>query len=328
MNNIEIYQSEDGGLQLSVNMSQDTVWLSQLQMANLFGTKRPAISKHLGNIFKSGELDEQVVCSILEHTTEHGAMAGKTQKAKTKYYNLDAVISVGYRVNSINATRFRQWATNTLKQYLMQGYTINQQRFDQNAQELEQALSLINKALISSDVDAKTGKGLAEIVSRYTQTFLWLQRYDEGLLEEPGGVAGGKLVSHQDAMQALNTLKTQLIEKGEATTLFAQPRGDGLASLLGNLEQTIFGEPAYPTIETKAAHLLYFVVKNHPFADGNKRSGAFLFVDFLYQNKRLYKENGNPIINDTGLAALTLLVAESSPDQKETIIRLIMNMLA
>lgn len=169
---------------------------------------------------------------------------------------------------------------------------------------------------------------MVEILSRYTQTFLWLQRYDEGLLEEPRGETGGMLPSADHAMQALNALKQQLLQRGEASELFARPRDTGLTSLYGNLEQTIFGEPAYPTIESKAAHLLYFVVKNHPFADGNKRSGAFLFVDFLHRNQRLFNAAGAPVINDTGLAALTLLVAESDPAHKDTLIRLIMNMLA
>ena len=167
-----------------------------------------------------------------------------------------------------------------------------------------------------------------DIVSRYTQTFLWLQRYDEGLLDEPSGQSGGSLPSPGEAMDALNNLKAQLIERGEATDLFARPRDAGLASIFGNLDQSVFGEPAYPTVESKAAHLLYFVVKNHPFSDGNKRSGAFLFVDFLHRNGRLIDSRGNPVINDTGLAALTLLVAESDPKQKEVLIRLIMHMLS
>ena len=167
-----------------------------------------------------------------------------------------------------------------------------------------------------------------EIVSRYTQTFLWLQRYDEGLLTEPTGSPGGELPDATQARRQLAELKTQLMARGEASDLFARERGDGLAALLGNLEQSVFGEPAYPSLESKAAHLLYFVVKNHPFADGNKRSGAYLFVDFLHRNGRLLDAEGNAAINDTGLAALTLLVAESAPEQKDTLIRLIMNMLA
>jgi prophage maintenance system killer protein len=238
------------------------------------------------------------------------------------------IISIGYRVKSQQGVQFRQWATRLLNQNLTQGYTLNQQRFEKNAQELEAALKLIRKAAASPDLLSDTGRGLVEIVSRYTQTFLWLQRYDEGLLNEPQGQLGGSLQTFNQATEALEKLKQNLILKGEATDLFAKPRGDGLSALLGNLEQSVFGEPAYPSIQSKAAHLLYFVVKNHPFADGNKRSGAFLFVDFLHRNNHLINKQGEPIINDTGLAALTLLVAESAPTQKETLIRLIMNMLA
>lgn len=317
-----IYQSEDGALQLPVALEHETVWLSQAQMAELFGTQRPAITKHLRNIFKSAELSENAVCSILEHTAEDG------KNYQTKFYNLDAIISVGYRVNSRHATLFRQWATQVLKQYLIQGYAINRQRFEQNAAELEQALSLINKAIQTPSLTTQTGKWLVDIISRYTQTFLWLQRYDEGLLTEPKGQTGGDLADLGDAMQALNELKQQLMAREEATELFARLRSDGLSAIWGNLQQSVFGEPAYGTIESKAAHLLYFVVKNHPFVDGNKRSGAFLFVDFLHRNGRLYHPTGEVVINDNGLAAITLLVAESDPAHKETIIRLIMNMLS
>jgi len=166
-----------------------------------------------------------------------------------------------------------------------------------------------------------------DIVSRYTHTFLWLQQYDEGLLAEPQTQQGGTLPTYAEACSALAELKLQLMAKGEASDLFGRERDNGLSAILGNLDQSVFGEPAYSSIEAKAAHLLYFVVKNHPFSDGNKRSGAFLFVDFLHRNGRLLEHNGYPVINDTGLAALTLLVAESDPKQKETLIRLIMHML-
>lgn len=209
-----------------------------------------------------------------------------------KFYDLDVVISVGYRVKSVEGTRFHQWATRVLRQHLLQGYTLNQARFTQNAAELEQALALIRKAARSPVITAEAGSGLVEIISRYTQTFLWLQRYDEGMLTEPAGQRGGHLPSETEAMAALSVLRQSLIDRGEATNLFARPRGDGLAALLGNLDQSVFGEPAYPTIESKAAHLLYFMVKNHPFTDGNKRSGAFLFVDFLHRNGRLFNRQG------------------------------------
>lgn len=328
MTDIQIYQSSDGKIVLEVHAQKDSLWLTQAQIAELFGTKRPAITKHLGNIYKSGELELESTSSILEHTTVHGAIKGKQQTQRTKYYNLDAVLSVGYRVNSKQATQFRMWATQVLKQHLLQGYTLNQQRFEDNAQALEQALELVRKTAQSPELTKEAGRGLVDIVSRYTQTFLWLQRYDEGLLNEPGGQMGGNLPSLKEAEQSLARLKLELMSKGQTTALFAQPRGDGLASILGNLDQSVFGETAYPTIESKAAHLLYFVVKNHPFSDGNKRSGAFLFIDFLHRNHRLLDSDQQPVINDTGLAALTLLVAESDPKQKEILIKLIMNMLS
>lgn len=321
---IEIYQTDDGQTQIDVRFEQDSIWLSQTQMAELFDKDSDTIGLHLKNIYESGELDQPA-------TTEESSVVrqeGKREvKRKVRFYNLDAIISVGYRVNSIKGTQFRIWATQRLREYLTKGYILNQQRFEQNAKELEAALSLIKKTANSPDITAEAGSGLVEIVSRYTQTFLWLQRYDEGLLVEPHGQAGGVLPTEAQAKQALAELKTNLIQRGEATELFALERADGLSSILGNLDQTAFGEPAYPSIESKAAHFLYFMVKNHPFTDGNKRSGAFLFVDFLHRNNRLLNAHEQPVINDTGLAALTLLVAESAPEQKETMIRLIMNML-
>jgi prophage maintenance system killer protein len=242
-------------------------------------------------------------------------------------YDLDVIISVGYRIKSKQGVMFRKWATRILKEHLIQGFSINQQRLQQNTAELEQAIALIKKTAQSEQHSKDSALGLVEIISRYTQTFLWLQRYDEGLLHEPVGQPGGEVLDAPSAMQALNQLKSNLMDKKEATDLFAKPRGDGLAAILGNIQQTAFGEEVYPSIESKAAHLLYFVVKNHPFADGNKRSAAFLFVDFLYRNNRLFNNEGNAIINDTGLAALTLLIAESDPNQKEVLIRLVMNLL-
>lgn len=320
---IAIFESDSG--EISVQVEQDSVWLTQRQMGLMFETTPENVLMHLKNIYKDAELDEiPTAKEFLVVQTE-----GKRQVERNlKHYNLDAIISVGYRVNSKKGVKFRQWATKLLNQHLTQGYTVNQQRFEQNAQALEAALNLVKKTAQSAKLTANTGRGLVEIVSRYSQTFLWLQRYDEGLLNEPQGTSGGTLQTAEQAMQLLNDLKHTLITKGEATALFAKPRGDGLAALLGNLDQTVFGEPAYPTIQSKASHLLYFTVKNHPFTDGNKRSGAFLFVDFLHRNNHLFNKQGEPIINDTGLAALTLLVAESKPEQKETLIALIMNMLA
>jgi Fic/DOC family len=231
-------------------------------------------------------------------------------------------------VSSKRAVLFRQWATRVLREHLTQGYTLNRHRFEANASELEAALQLIRGTAQSPDLLAETGRGLVDIVTRYAQTFLLLQRYDEGLLAEPPQQQGGVLPTVQEARQSLAAPKRDLIYRGESTDIFALERGDAFAALLGNLDQSVFGEPAYPSVESKAAHLLYFVIKNHPFTDGNKRSGAFLFVDFLNRNGRLLDGQGYPIINDIGLAALALLVAEAGGNQKEMMIRLIINMLA
>jgi len=324
-NEILIYENDQNQVEVRLDSEQETLWLTQAQLANLLDTSTDNVGLHLKNIFNEGELSEKATTEDYSVVRQEG---NRKVKRRLKHYNLDAIISVGYRVNSKKGTQFRIWATQRLKDYLVKGYAINQQRFDSNAQELQHAIELIQKTAKSPELTAETGSGLVDIVSRYTQTFLWLQRYDEGLLNDPKGEQGGDLPTADQAMMSLNQLKTTLIERGEATTLFAQLREDGLASILGNLDQTAFGEPAYPSVESKAAHLLYFVIKNHPFSDGNKRSGAFLFVDFLHRNGRLFDATNQPIINDTGLAALTLLIAESDPKQKETLIRLVMHMLA
>lgn len=323
MSEILIYQADNHPVE--VRLEGETVWLSQRQLAELLDTTTDNISLHLKNIYSDGELDEAA-------TTEESSVVQQEGKRRVtrqlRLYNLDAIISVAYRVNSKRGVQFRQWATRILREHLSRGYTLNQQRFESNARELEAALLMVRRLSSNPHLTAEAGRGLADIVSRYAQTFLLLQRYDEGLLSEPQVQIGGLLPTAEQARAALAELKTSLLARGEATDLFARERGDGLAALLGNLDQSVFGEPAYPSVEAKAAHLLYFVIKNHPFADGNKRSGAFLFVDFLHRNGRLLDATGQPVINDIGLAALALLVAESDPKQKDTLIRLIMNMLA
>lgn len=315
-NQIVIY--EGGDVRVEVRLDGESVWLTQEQMGQLFGRERSVITKHIRNVFADGELDE-------ESNVQNLHIAGSDKPVK--FYNLDVIISVGYRVKSHQGTRFRQWATRVLREHLTKGYSLDRQRFERNAAELEAALQLVRKAAAGEALTADQGRGLVDVIARYTQTFLWLQRYDEGLLTAPAGSPGGVLPTLDEARAAIARLKADLMARGEASELFGRERGDAFAALLGNLDQTVFGEPAYPTVETKAAHLLYFVIKNHPFADGNKRSGAFLFVDFLARNGRLLR-NGEPIINDVGLAALALLVAESDAKNKDVMIRLIENMLA
>lgn len=317
-----IFESVDHPVQ--VRLAGETIWLTQRQMAEVFATTPENVLMHLKNIYAEGELQEAATAKeFLVVQTE-----GKRQvQRRLKHYNLDAIISVGYRVSSTRATRFRQWATGVLREHLTRGFSLDRQRFERNAAELEAALRLVKKAAAGEALTLDEGRGLVDVIARYTQTFLWLQRYDEGLLTAPPGSPGGVLPSLEEARAAIARLKADLMARGEASDLFGREREDAFAAILGNLEQTVFGEPAYPTIETKAAHLLYFVIKNHPFADGNKRTGAFLFVDFLARNGRLLR-GGEPVINDVGLAALALLVAESDAKNKDVMIRLIENMLA
>ena len=322
MNNIVIFESGEQGVQ--VRLEGETLWLTQRQMAKVFATTPENVLMHLKNIFREGELDEAATAKDFLAVRQEGS---RQVRRRLKHYNLDAIISIGYRVNSTRATRFRQWATQVLRQHLTQGYSLDRERFEKNAAELEAALLLVRKAAAGQALTADLGRGLVDVIACYTHTFLWLQRYDEGLLTTPEGSPGGVLPTLAEAQAAIARLKADLMARGEASELFGRARGDAFAALLGNLDQSVFGEAAYPTVESKAAHLLYFVIKNHPFADGNKRSGAFLFVDFLARNGRLLR-NGEPVINDVGLAALALLVAESDAQNKDVMIRLIENMLA
>ena len=320
MNELAFFETGSGSIE--VRIEHESVWLSQEQMARLFERERSVITKHLRNVFRDEELVEESVCAKFAQT------AGDGKTYQTRFFNLDAILSVGYRVNSKRGVQFRQWASRILKDYLVRGYALDRQRLEHNARELEAALQLVRRTLSNAELAREAGSGLAEIVVRYTQTFLWLQRYDEGLLTDPRGHPGGALPPLDEARAGIATLKADLVAKGQASALFGLERDDGLAALLGNLDQTAFGAPAYPTLESSAAHLLYFVVKNHPFADGNKRIGAFLFAGFLHRNGRLFGADGSPVVNDVGLAALALLVAQSRPAEKDVLIRLIMNMLA
>lgn len=332
MNDIIIYQAPDNQIQVEVRLEQDTVWLTQQQIAEVFSTQRPAITKHLKNIFSSGELDESVVSSILEHTTKHGAIEGKSQTKQVKFYNLDAVISVGYRVNSKQATAFRVWATNTLKAYLVKGFALNEKRLTQvlqNMQHLEKAVSLIQNSAKTETLQLTEAKGLLDILSHYTKSFVLLNQYDSNSIKI------GKLnenityvIQYDEASAAIAELKKQLIAKKEATDLFGKEKDHGFESSLQSIVQTFGGQYLYPSIEEQAAHLLYFVIKNHSFNDGNKRIGAFLFVWFLDKNKHRFKKSGELKINDNGLTAIALLVAQSKPEEKELMVQLIINLIA
>ena len=258
-----IFEGDAG--QVEVRLEGETVWLSLPQMAELFARDKSVISRHLKNIFATGELTREA--TVAKNATVQPEGCRKVIR-QIEYYNLDTIISVGYRVNSTRATHFRQWATQVLREHLTQGYTLNRQRFEQNAIELEAALALVKKAAAGDTLITDQGRGLVDVIARYTHTFLWLQRYDEGLLAKPSGSPGGTLPSLFEARSGIARMKADLMARNEATLLFGNEREDNFVAILGNLDQTVFGEPAYSTVESKAAHLLYFIIKNHPFSDG------------------------------------------------------------
>jgi death-on-curing family protein len=329
---IIIYKAKDGSQQLEVMLEQETVWLTQKQMADLFGRDRVAITQHIGNIFKEKELEEKLVCKEFLHTTKHGAIKGKTQSATAKYYNLDVIISVGYRVKSKRGTQFRQWATQRLKDHLVKGYTLNEKRLQlvqQNMEQLQQAVRLIQQSGGSEQLSTTEAKGLLEIITNYTQSFILLNQFDSDTL--PVKKLNENItyeIEYTEAVKAIAELKKQLIKKKEASDLFGKERDSAFESILNSVVQTFAGSYLYKSIEEQAAHLLYFVIKNHPFTDGNKRIGAFLFVWFLEKNKHRFKKSGELKINDNALVALALLVAQSNPDDKEIMVKLVMNLIS
>lgn len=318
---IQLYTSKDGLIQLNVSLEQDTVWLTQAQLSDLFGVKPQNITIHLKNIFQEGELEEVATCKETLQVQKEGS---RSVKRKLKHYNLDAIISVGYRVNSSRATQFRQWATQTLKQHLVEGYTLNESRLQERGIEIEQAVSLLSRTLSNQQLVNPDGEAVISVINDYARSWSLLQCYDEQSFKELGAKQDGmKPLAFDEVLKAVAQLKQELISKGEATPLFAQLRGDGLESAIATIEQGFGDDLFYPNVAGRAAHLLYFVIKNHPLADGNKRTGSFLFLWYLRINQHLLAKPVELLINDNTLVALALLVAESLPDQKELMIRLV-----
>ncbi|MEY4587940.1 MAG: hypothetical protein RL497_16 [Pseudomonadota bacterium] len=318
MNQIQLFTSTDGKISLEVSFENETTWLSLDQMVALFGRDKSVISRHLRNLFNEGELERKAVVAKFATT----AADGKTYQVD--YYALDVIISVGYRVKSQRGVQFRQWATQTLKQHLVQGYTLNQKRLTERGIEFEQAISLLSKTLANQQLVAPAGEAVLQVISDYARSWSLLQGYDEQSLTDVTQAQQGMVaLNFADALTAMGELKRQLIAKGEATELFGQLRGNGLESAIATIEQGFGEEFFYPNVASRSAHLLYFVIKNHPLADGNKRTGSFLFLWYLRVNQRLLAKPVEKLINDNTLVALALLVAESLPDQKELIIRLI-----
>lgn len=318
---IQLYTSADGVARLEIRLERDTLWLNQAQMAELFDKDSDTIGLHLKGIYQSGELEEPATteeCSVVRQE-------GKRQvRRNIRFYNLDAVISVGYRVNSVKGTQFRIWATSVLKQHLVEGYTMNQRRLQERGIEFEQAISLLSRTLTQQQLVAPDGEAVLKVISDYARSWSLLQGYDEQSLADISQPQQGmQALRYDDVLTAIAALKSELMAKGEATALFAQLRGEGLASAVATIEQGFGDTFFYPNVASRAAHLLYFVIKNHPLADGNKRTGSFLFLWYLQINQHLLAKPVAQLINDNTLVALALLVAESAPDQKELMIRLV-----
>ncbi|MGR7919549.1 RhuM family protein [Zobellella denitrificans] len=318
---IQIFTSADGQAQLEVALEQETVWLSQSQMSVLFDTTTDNIGLHLKNIYQEGELVEVATTEDFSVVRQEGK---RQVRRRIKHYNLDAIISVGYRVSSRRATQFRQWATQVLKDHLVQGYTLNRRRLAERGIEFEQAMNLLSRTLSNQGLVSPEGAAVAGVISDYARSWSLLQGYDEQQLAEIGiKQPDMSPLELDEALAAIGELKQTLIAKGEATELFGRVRGDGLASALATIEQGFGDELFYPNLASRGAHLLYFVIKNHPLADGNKRCGSFLFLWYLRRNAALLARPVEQLINDNTLVALALLVAESLPDQKTLMIRLI-----
>ena len=314
----EIILFENQYIKLEVNMKDETVWLSLEQMTKLFGRDRTVITRHVNNIFKNEELDKSEVCAKFAHTTQHGALSDKTQTREMEYYNLDMIISVGYRVKSKNGIIFRKWATSVLKDYMIKGYAVNQKRLEY----LEKTVKLIDIAgRIETELKGTEAQEIINVINNYRNALDLLDDYDHKTLTKPNGIKDDKKISYEDCMNVISKLRFN-----NDSDLFALERNQGLKAIIGNIYQSFDGKDLYPTVEEKASNFLYLITKNHTFIDGNKRIAATLFIYFLDFYNILYIDNKQIIDNNT-LVAITLLIAESNPKEKDTLIDLIMNFL-
>ncbi|MCX8080100.1 MAG: virulence protein RhuM/Fic/DOC family protein [Bacteroidia bacterium] len=314
MSEIIIYQSPDNKTEIEVKLENDTVWLTQAQMVQLFDSSKSNVSEHLKSIFHSGELDYSSTVRKFRTVRKEGS---RTVSRNLEYYNLDVIISLGYRINTRKGIQFRQWATERLKEYLIKGYTINLRRIEENKKQFLQTLEDLK--LLTQKNKHIEAKEILSLIQSFSSTFFALNKYDKNEFPKHGTLQEVK-ASAKELYKDIQKLKSELMQKGEATALFAQEKKKGaLESIFGNVFQTVFGQDAYPAVEEKAAHLLYFIVKNHPFTDGNKRCGAFSFIWLLQKAGYPFREKISP----QTLTTLTLLIAESDPKDKEKMIGIV-----
>ncbi len=322
---IVIYQTEDGQTQIDVRFENETVWLTQAQMAELFEKDRTVITRHINNVFKEGELDKEQVSAKFAHTTRHGAIEGKLQVQETILYNLDVIISVGYRVKSKRGTAFRIWARKVLKEYLVKGYAVNERIRKEQIGELRQLVGMLGRTIQSQPVLSNDEtNALFEVVTNYTYALDTLDNYDyERLTIDKTTTEEPFHATYENAMEAINGLR----EKFGGSALFGNEKDDSFKSSIGQIYQTFGGEELYPSVEEKAAMLLYLVTKNHSFSDGNKRIAATLFLWFLNNNHILYRSDGSKRLADNTLVALTLMIAESRTEEKDVMVKVVVNLI-
>ena len=321
-NEIVIYQSEDGKTQLDVKLEGETVWLTQTQMSELFQTDRTVINRHIRNIYKSGELEEEATCAKNAQVRIEG---NRTVSRSIPYYNLDMIISVGYRVNSIRGVRFRQWANSVLKQYLIKGYAVNERIRKQQISELRQLVQVLGRTLLQQPVPTTDeSNALFKVVVDYTYALDTLDDYDYQRLSISKTTSKETFhATYENAMKEIHVLK----EKFGYSPLFGNEKDDSFKSSIGQIYQTFDGADLYPSVEEKAAMLLYLVTKNHSFSDGNKRIAATLFLWFMHNNGILYREDGTKRIADSTLVALTLMIAESRTQEKDVMVKVVVNLI-
>jgi prophage maintenance system killer protein len=321
-NSIIIYQDKKTGIRLETHLENESVWLTAQQIAILFGTQRPAIVKHINNVYKTAELNIKSTCSILEQVASDG------KNRKINYYNLDAIISVGYRVNSQKATNFRIWATNVLRKHIVDGYTINESRLleeSKKLKDLQEAVAFIQDSSRKDLLSDKT-KDILNILSDYSKALSLLDEYDRESFKEIKGTKSKFKLTYNDCFRVIENVSKKFVEDGEKE-IFALEKDNSFKSAIDNLYQTYNGKDLYETTEEKAANLLYLVVKDHSFVGGNKRIASIIFAYYIEKTGLSYNKNGERKINDSGLVALTLLIAGSNPKDKDILVKMIKNLL-
>ena len=323
---IVIYKDAKEGARVEVRLEKETVWLPLNQIADLFDTDKSGISRHIKNIYKNGELNSKATVAKIATVQKEGK---REIKRSIEFYNLDIILSVGYRVNSKRATQFRIWANKILKQYLIKGFVVNEKRLLESREkfaDLQNVIVFLKDKSEKELLKGQTGE-ILNLLSSYSKTLSVLEQYDKDSIKNVKGAKSTFVLGYEKCLDIIKEIQTNLLAKGEAGDLFGNERDKSFEGIIKGIYQTFERKELYPSIEDKSSHLLYFIIKDHPFSDGNKRIASFIFVYFLDKNNHLHKTSGEKKINDNALVALALLIAESDPEEKDIMIKIIKNLL-